>query len=207
MRPPPGVVRLARREREPSDVAAGAADESDESRRVGYGDHLRSDRDPVPGVSPVRPASVVVRRPAPRLGGHPGPSPRVLPDPAAGAIRRPAGLDRGGRPGPAEAGNLLPASVLIEVLDPGDVRRHVSVRARPGDARSAPRPSDPSRRAAATRRRRTAGHRCRRRRAPVRRTAAPGRRRKRRGRGHSAPGAAYFRRRPRRGDSRPGARA
>src|SRR6185312_2398435 len=78
----PGVVDLARAEREPADRAAAdayreaaTADEGDQRWRVDRPGIARP-RDPAPAAVGVRPAAVVVRRVAPRHRVDPGPAPR-----------------------------------------------------------------------------------------------------------------------------------
>ena len=124
-------VDVARAEREPADpaaVAAATADERDERRRVRRARALRR-RQPRPARVDAHPAAVVERREAPRCVVHPGPAPRVLPDPAAVAIRRPAGGDAR-IPERAVLRVVRPAAVIVEVGVADHVVGHVAARER-----------------------------------------------------------------------------
>src|ERR1700693_4590159 len=68
---------------------------------------------PVPAIN--EPASVVIRRPAPRLIRNPGPAIVGLIHPAAIAIRRPTGAFRG-KPHAAVVGDVRPLTVRIQIL-------------------------------------------------------------------------------------------
>ena len=71
-------------------------------------------RPPAPGAAIHEPTAVVVRRPTPRLGGNPSPSPVGLITPITGAVGHPAGIHLG-RPAPTVVRNLIPLAVGIEI--------------------------------------------------------------------------------------------
>ena len=110
---PPGVVGIARREREPSDVAAGAADERDERGRVRDDANGGRDGNPVPAAAPEAPSGRSDTAPSPTAPSRPRSIP-TGPARSSGPSRygaQPRATPTG-RPDPAVLRDLLPASVL-----------------------------------------------------------------------------------------------
>src|SRR5690242_621182 len=125
----PGVEEVPRPDGQPADIAesetkaeAAVEAESEEgnvSRRpywVIRGIHRP--RPPAPGAAIEEPAAVVIRRPAPRLIGYPGPAVVRFPNPLAIAIRRPARAG-GWHPHPTIIRHLGPVSIVVQVLRAG----------------------------------------------------------------------------------------
>ena len=137
--PVPGVISLARRQRHPAVAAvapvapiaaaesnaeakARVVTETEEGHQGRPPDVMMAARARIPAPTVVRvaePAPVVIRGPAPGLVADPGPAIVIEPRPAAMAIGRPAAA-HAREPDVAVAGNVLPASVVVEVLAAGD---------------------------------------------------------------------------------------
>lgn len=136
--PVPGVISLARRQRHPAVAAvapvttvAAESDAEAKARVVTETEEGHQGRPPgvmiaararIPAPTVVRvaePAPVVIRGPAPGLVADPGPAIVIEPRPAAMAIGSPAAA-HAREPDVAVAGNVLPASVVVEVLAAGD---------------------------------------------------------------------------------------
>ena len=123
-------VDFARAEREPAnrgiatardrEVPAAAADEYHQRRRI-RGALVARPRYPAPAVANARPTAVVRRREAPRGVVHPGPAPRLLPDPLAIAIRRPVRADPVRKPDVAVVRHRAPVAIAIEVRVADDI--------------------------------------------------------------------------------------
>ena len=131
------LVHLARRQREPGDTATsliaaghtkakvGAAHKHDQRRCVPgrCGDRARH---PGPVVAQVGPAPVVGHREAPWGVVHPGPAPRIDPDPVAVAVRCPAGRHPIWHPHMAVSRVVAPTAVGIQVLVTDDIARYIT---------------------------------------------------------------------------------
>src|SRR6516225_750463 len=125
-------VDFTRAEREPGDASADsegeidatAADKRDERRSVDGANDYRTGK-PAPAVFHESPASVVEGREAPRFIFYPGPSPGFNPDPVAVAIGGPPAGNRSRGPDRAVVGDVVPATIVIEVLVPGHLARDV----------------------------------------------------------------------------------
>ena len=124
---PPGIEAIARTDGQPSHRAEtdadteAAATKTKERHIRGRPDRtivaipVRLSRPPDPRILIHEPAAVVIRSPAPRFVGDPGPSPIRFPNPAAIAIRGPT--TRGnGHPYIAVVRNGRPMSVRVEVF-------------------------------------------------------------------------------------------
>ena len=134
-RSPPRNARLAPTERHPTDHGRPDTDrhrdptpteEGDERGRV----HGRNDdraRRPSPHTADGDPATVVIRRPAPRQVVDPGPAVERIPDPPAAAVGRPRGGHRGRDPHRTVLGLVTPAPVAVEVVGTVDLLRDVEL--------------------------------------------------------------------------------
>ena len=133
---PPGMERLERREWNPADVAETDADsaasaEADESDQRGLpqGDGGARPGIPSPAVGrAVKPATVVIWGPAPRLGSDPRPTVGTFKHPAAVAVRRPVGADVRRHPHLAVRVVGDPAPAGVEIGDALHAGAHVRAR-------------------------------------------------------------------------------
>ena len=146
---PPRVVRLERRERDPTDVQAeievrvaeverdaDAATEADERDERGLPHRVRTGPGRIPrpaAVVAVVPRTIMVGRPAPRFGGDPGPAVAGFPDPLAVLIRRPIVVLVRRNPDLTVGRIVGPAAVRTQVVDADDVL--IDVRRRRDDPR------------------------------------------------------------------------
>jgi hypothetical protein len=113
-------IHLARRERKPADgrpcagvrgsVGGRCADPGHQRRSVDRSRHPLA-RNPAPGATEERPASVVERCKAPGLVANPAPAPRINPDPAPRAVRCPVSGQRPRKPDGTVFGALIPVAV------------------------------------------------------------------------------------------------
>ena len=121
----PGIKRIMRANGEPSDGAKAEArmmseaDKEDEGRRPQRTvvDVNRS-RPPAPIIAVIKPPSIVIWRPAPRLITYPGPAVIGLPNPSSRLIWGPrCFLIR--LPDVAISGDINPPAVLIKIIHAG----------------------------------------------------------------------------------------
>src|SRR4051794_37886784 len=89
-------------------------------------------RIPAPAARTPEPASVVIRRPAPRIVADPRPAVPVFPHPAAVAVRRPI-RDRDARPpNAAVRSNVGPRAIRVKILSAVNALRDILIARRLG---------------------------------------------------------------------------
>ena len=124
-------VDLARPEREPGYSAShrAAANPRHQGGRIDR-THRHRTRHPAPIPVHISPAPVVKRRKSPGRVVHPGPAPRIHPDPMAVVIGRPSIGSAVGNPYGAVIGRVAPGSILVQVLISDQLARDIARRRR-----------------------------------------------------------------------------
>src|SRR5262249_47178852 len=106
-------------------MPAAAADKSDERRSIDRPRHQAA-RNPDPTTIKIGPAAVMKWRESPRRVIHPGPAPRLSPDPMAIAIRRPIRRDPVWEPDRTIFRNYAPDAVFIQVFIANHLARDIA---------------------------------------------------------------------------------
>src|SRR5205814_6655502 len=104
-----------------------AAEPCDQRGRIVRANIDRSGR-PSPVIVVIDPAAIVERSVAPGLVFNPSPSPRINPDPMPVAVRCPTCVNLIRHPDVTIARSVTPLAVLIQVLRPDHVGRHIARR-------------------------------------------------------------------------------
>jgi hypothetical protein len=120
-----GNIDLTGREREPGDafthadgeMESSAAHERDQRGSVDRPDEYGPGY-PAPAFIDVGPPSIVEGSESPGLVFDPGPSPGRNPDPVTVTVRSPVGCDPHRTPHRTVTGDVVPASVFVEILVP-----------------------------------------------------------------------------------------
>src|SRR5262249_59714453 len=105
-------------------MPAAAADKSDERRSIDRPRHQAA-RNPDPTSIKVGPAAVMKWRESPRRVVHPGPAPRLCPDPMAIAIRRPIRRDPARDPNRTIFRNHPPDPAFLQLSLPNPPTRDI----------------------------------------------------------------------------------
>ncbi len=111
----------------PVRTTASAAHERHQRRRIHWLRHDHGSRHPRPGITQIRPSTIVERGEAPRGIVYPGPAPRRNPRPMTLVIRRPLRGDRNGRhPDFTVVRVTAPCAVRIQVFVTRNLSRYIS---------------------------------------------------------------------------------